>query len=128
MMDIRAHKARKLTVTAVLSACIVTLMATTLAAQTAPTVPFFPAAPEGCRVWEAHVLYVIEKHRREGTPESALGEAFDRAYAMYAKCVMGRCDMNGAEAVAALEGIHHVLERGRAVALVAPARESAAFD
>jgi hypothetical protein len=121
-MDVRARNTRRLTLTAVLYACFVTLLATALAAQTAPTVPFFPAAPEGCRVWEAHVLYVIEKHRREGTSETALGEALDRAYAMYARCVMGRCDMNGAEAVAALEGIHHVLERGRAVALIAPAR------
>jgi len=120
-MDAQAHKARKLTLTAVLSALFVTLVATALAAQTAPTAPSFPAAPEGCRVWEAHVLYVIEKHKREGTSETALGEAFDRAYAMYAKCVMGGCDMNGTEAVAALEGIHLVLERGRAVALTTPA-------
>jgi hypothetical protein len=127
-MDTHAHKARKLTLTAVLSALFVTLVATAVAAQTIPTVPFFPAAPEGCRVWEAHVLYVIEKHKREGTSENALGEAFDRAYAMYAKCVMGRCDMNGAEAVAALEAIHHVLERGRAVALAAPAIQSADFE
>jgi len=125
-MDTQAHKARRLTLTAVLSALFVTLVATAVAAQTAPTVPFFPAAPEGCRVWEAHVLYVIEKHKREDTSENALGEAFDRAYAMYAKCVMGRCDMN--EAVAALEAIHHVLERGRAVALAAPARQSADFE
>ena len=115
-MDIRARRA----LTAVLSACFVTSGATALAAQAAPTVPFFPAAPEGCRVWEAHVLYVIEKHKREGTSESALGEALDRAYAMYAKCVMGGCDMNGEEAFAALEGIHLVLERGRAVALTIP--------
>src|SRR5215208_4122405 len=79
-MDTQAHKARRLTLTAVLSALLVTLVATAVAAQTAPTVPFFPAAPEGCRVWEAHVLYVIENHKREGTSETALGEAFDRAY------------------------------------------------
>ena len=119
-MDTHAHNARKLTLTAVLSALFVTLVATALAAQTALAAPFFPAAPEGCRVWEAHVLYVIEKHRREGTSETALGDALDRAYAMYARCVMGNCDMNGTEAVAALESIHLVLERGRAVALTTP--------
>ena len=124
-MDTHAHKARKLTLTAVLSALFVTLVATAVAAQTAPTVPFFPAAPEGCRVWEAHVLYVIAKHKREGTSETALGEAFDRAYAMYAKCVMGGCDMNETEAVAALESIHVVLEHGRTVALTAPEQEVA---
>src|SRR5215217_3233792 len=120
-MDVRARKARKLTLTAVLSACFATLVATAVAAQTASTNPFLPAAPEGCRVWEAHVLYVIEKHKREGTSETSLGEAFDRAYAMYARCVMGGCDMNGTEVVAALEAIHLVLERGRAVALTTPA-------
>src|SRR5688572_7226735 len=107
-MDNRARNARKLTLTAVLCACFVTLVATALAAQTAPSVPFFPAAPEGCRVWEAHVLYVIDQHKRKGTAETALGEALDRAYAMYARCVMGGCDMNGAEAVAALDAIQLV--------------------
>jgi len=110
----------KLVASVMLAGWVTALMVTAAAAQPAPTVPFFPAAPEGCRVWEAHVLYVIEKHQREGTSETALGEALDRAYAMYAKCVMGRCDMNGTEAVAALEGIHLVLERGRAMASADP--------
>jgi hypothetical protein len=115
-MDLWTHR---LAASVVLVGGVTSLM--TAVAQSSPTVPFFPAAPEGCRVWEAHVLYVIEKHRREGTSETALGEALDRAYAMYARCVMGKCDMNGTEAVAALEAIHLVLERGRAVALTTPA-------
>jgi hypothetical protein len=116
---------RKLAKRIVLAAGVSSLMTTASAAQTGPTIPFFPAAPEGCRVWEAHVLKVIDKHKREGTSETALGEALSRAYAMYAKCVMGGCDTNGAEAVAALEGIHLVLERGRTVALAAPVQDGA---
>lgn len=96
------------------------LLATTVAAQPAPTRPIFPPAPEGCRIWDAHVTYVIEQHRRDGTSEAALGEALSKAYAMYAKCVMGGCDMNGAEAVATLNEIQLVLVRGRAVALAGP--------
>ena len=116
---------RKLAASLVLAGGFSSLMTIASKAQTLPTVPFFPAAPEGCRVWEAHVLQVIDKHKREGTSETALGEALNRAYAMYAKCVMGGCDMNGREAVAALESIHVVLEHGRTVALAAPEQEVA---
>lgn len=106
--------------TASLAAWIVLLLGTTAAGQAAPARPLFPAPPEGCRVWEAHVLYVIEQHRREGTSETALGEALNIAYAKYAQCVMGGCDLNGEDAVAALDHMHLVLSGGRAVALVDP--------
>ena len=110
-------RGRKLS-TFLLVTCVASLSATALAAQPAAGHPLFPPGPEGCRVWDAHVTYVIEQHRRDGTSEAALGEALSKAYAMYAKCVMGGCDMNGVEAVAALDEIQLALVRGRAVALV----------
>ena len=84
-MDIRTRRLA----TILLAAFVATVVATAVGAQPTPTHPVFPAAPEGCRVWDAHVTYVLEQHRRDGTSGTALGEALSKAYAMYAKCVMG---------------------------------------
>jgi len=95
-----------------------TLSVLALLALTAPAiaqaVPVDPRATpvEGCRIWEAHIASMIERHRRAGTSEAVLEEALNRAYAAYAQCVMGGCDMSEST-VAVLE----ILSRDRKVAL-----------
>ena len=93
--------------TITLVTALAALSATAVASQSSPST-------EGCRIWEAHITYVIEQHRREGTSEAALGRALDLAYAAYAQCVMGGCDMSE-KTVAVLE----VLSRGRQVEIAA---------
>jgi len=68
-------------------------------------------------MWEAHINYVIEQHKRLGTSETALGEALSIAYATYGKCVICATDkdMND-NAVSALDRIRLVLSRGHTVA------------
>ncbi len=97
-------------------ACFAGLGAATAVAQTAPLSPI-PPPPEGCRIWEAHIQYVIEQHKRGGTSDAALGEALSIAYATYGKCVICATDKDMNEnAVSALERIRVVLSRGYTVA------------
>jgi len=109
-------------------ACMASLSAETTAAQSAPLSPL-PPPPEGCRIWEAHISYVIEQHKRAGTSESALGEALDLAYATYGKCVMYATDddMNQ-NAISALDRIKLVLSRGSTFATANSSPKSAGTD
>lgn len=76
-----------------------------------------PASPEGCWIWEAHILSVIERHKRGGMSEAALGEALSIAYAAYGECVMCATEKEMNEnAVSALQRVRLVLSRGRDVA------------
>jgi hypothetical protein len=96
--------------------CFASLIDTAAGAQPLPAGPI-PAPPEGCRIWEAHILSVIEQHKRGGIPEAALGDALSVAYAAYGKCVMCATDKDMNEnAVSALKTIQLVLTRGREVA------------
>ena len=85
-------------------------------AHAQPAAPI-PVPPEGCRVWEAHIRSVIERHKREGSSEAALGQALSIAYALYGKCVMCSTDQEMNEnAISALEKIQLVLSGRREVA------------
>ncbi len=102
------------------------VIATTAAAQPVPPGPG-PSPPEGCRIWEAHIRTVIEKHKNEGTSEAALAKALSLAYAAYGQsaiCATDK-DMND-NAVAALEKIRIVLSQGRTFALRGPDARAAA--
>ena len=85
-------------------------------AHAQPTGPI-PAPPEGCRVWEAHITSVIERHKRDGSSEAALGQALSIAYALYGKCVMCATDQEmNKNAVSALQRIQLVLSANQEVA------------
>jgi hypothetical protein len=101
---------------AIVASCCALAIATVAAAQPLPEGPI-AAPPEGCRIWEAHILSVIERHKRGGTSDAALGDALSIAYAAYGKCVVCATekDMNE-NAVSALKSIQLVLSADRQVA------------
>jgi hypothetical protein len=98
-------------------AALIFIFSTAAGAQPLPTGPI-PPPPEGCRIWEAHILSVIEQYKRGEISEAARGEALSIAYAVYGKCVMCATDKDMNEnAVSALKTIQLVLTRGREVAV-----------
>jgi hypothetical protein len=96
--------------------CLLGLSDMAATGQLLPAGPV-PAPPEGCRIWEAHIRSVIERHKGGSLSDAALGEALSIAYAAYGECVMCATEKEMNEnAVSALQRVQLVLSRGRDVA------------